>query len=148
MDETRIWNVARSQAQIQASMNSELGIPPTGLVGRWAMNEGTGTASTADSAGTNLGTMVASPTWVAGAPLLDPPAPGANASLAFNGINQYATMGNTSALGASQFTLEGWINRSGAGATTSTGATGLENANAAVPIISRVVPKATARIWT
>ena len=61
MDEIRIWNQARSQAQIQGSMDSEVAFPTTGLVGRWGMNEGTGTAFTADSIGANLGTMVASP---------------------------------------------------------------------------------------
>ena len=47
-------------------MNTEIGFPTTGLVGRWGMNEGTGTAPR-QTVGTNTGTMVATPTWVAGA---------------------------------------------------------------------------------
>src|SRR5438093_2184542 len=43
LDEARIWNVARTQSAIQASMNSELVSPATGLIGRWGMNEGAGT---------------------------------------------------------------------------------------------------------
>ena len=35
-----------------------------GLLGRWGMNEGTGTTTTADSVGTNTGTLAASPTWL------------------------------------------------------------------------------------
>ena len=41
IDEARIWNTVRSQAQIQASMNSEVS-SGTGLVGRWHLNEGSG----------------------------------------------------------------------------------------------------------
>src|SRR5438093_6530821 len=42
LDEARVWNIARSQAQIQTSMNSELASAP-GLIGRWGMNEVSGT---------------------------------------------------------------------------------------------------------
>ncbi len=42
IDEARIWSVARTQAQIQAAMNSEI-TSGTGLLGRWGMNEGSGT---------------------------------------------------------------------------------------------------------
>ncbi|MFZ1262277.1 MAG: LamG domain-containing protein, partial [Chitinophagaceae bacterium] len=42
IDEARIWNFARSQVQISASMNSEL-TSGTGLLGRWGLNDGLGT---------------------------------------------------------------------------------------------------------
>ena len=42
MDEVRIWNVARSQAQIQGSMNTEMTSPTANLAGRWGLDEGTG----------------------------------------------------------------------------------------------------------
>ncbi len=45
LDEARIWNVARTQAQIQASMNSEILSPTSGLVGRWGMNDASGTTA-------------------------------------------------------------------------------------------------------
>ena len=42
LDEARGWNVVRSQADIQAAMNQE--VPSgVGLLGRWGMNEGSGT---------------------------------------------------------------------------------------------------------
>ena len=44
LDEVRIWNFARTQAQIQASMGYEI-TSGTGLLGRWGMNEATGTTS-------------------------------------------------------------------------------------------------------
>jgi hypothetical protein len=38
MDELKIWNIARTQSQIQTSMNSELLGTESGLVGYWKMN--------------------------------------------------------------------------------------------------------------
>jgi len=66
MDEVRIWSYARSQAQILATKNQQVGTD-TGLLGAWAFNEATGTTA-ADTAGTNnQGTLTGSPTWVTGA---------------------------------------------------------------------------------
>jgi hypothetical protein len=42
LDEFRIWNVARTQAQIQANMNSQLSLPQTGLVRYYNFNQGVG----------------------------------------------------------------------------------------------------------
>ncbi len=47
LDDLRVWSVARSQVQIQAEMNTELGLVP-GLVGYWKFN-----GDLEDSAGTN-----------------------------------------------------------------------------------------------
>lgn len=41
--DVRMWNVARTQAQIQASMNSELTGTETGLIGYWKCRESYGT---------------------------------------------------------------------------------------------------------
>ena len=68
----RIWNSARSQAQIQAAKDTEITSGQAGLLGAWNLNDGTGTGL-ADSSGNGVtGTAVGSPTWVAG---FDPPAP-------------------------------------------------------------------------
>jgi len=40
IDEVRIWNVVRSQAQIQANMGNELAGNESGLVGYWNFNQG------------------------------------------------------------------------------------------------------------
>ena len=42
IDEVRIWNIARTQAQIQADMNQYLSGNESGLVGYWQFNEGSG----------------------------------------------------------------------------------------------------------
>ena len=134
IDEVRIWNVARTQAQIQGSMNTEMTSPTANLIGRWGLDEGTG-AAIADSSGSGFnGTTVASPSWVDGFNVA-PPVGGAN-GLQFDGVNDYVTFGPaTSTLGAAQFTLETWFKRTGAGATTATsGGTG---GITAVPLIAK-----------
>jgi len=50
IDELRIWTVARTQAQIAASMNVSLSGPQAGLVGYWKMDGGAG-QSVVDSSG-------------------------------------------------------------------------------------------------
>jgi hypothetical protein len=50
LDEVRIWNVARTQSQIQANMNQPLNGPQPGLVGYWQFDEVEGTYA-ADSSG-------------------------------------------------------------------------------------------------
>jgi hypothetical protein len=42
IDEVRIWNVARTPEQIQATMNTPFTEPQSGLVGYWQLNENTG----------------------------------------------------------------------------------------------------------
>ncbi len=73
LDEARIWNVARSQVQIQGTMNSEI-TSGTGLLARWGLDEGTGT-SVASSVGTFPGTLTNGPTWVPGFVPTGPVAP-------------------------------------------------------------------------
>ncbi len=64
IDEARIWNIARTQAEIQASMNLEV-ISGAGLIGRWGLNDGTGISAANSVAGSPAGTLVNSPSWVA-----------------------------------------------------------------------------------
>jgi hypothetical protein len=63
MDEIRIWNVARTQAQIQAVMNTSVPTNATGLRAYYKLDESAGT-STADATGNgHNGTLINSPTW-------------------------------------------------------------------------------------
>jgi hypothetical protein len=85
IDEVRVWNYARSAAEIAATKDVTVASSP-GLVGRYGLNEGTGT-TTASSTGTSAGTLTNGPLWIEGATLVtnDPPtvsitAPANNAS--------------------------------------------------------------------
>ena len=46
MDEVRIWNMARTQAQIQFSMNNRISSTTSGLVGYYKLDESSGTTAT------------------------------------------------------------------------------------------------------
>jgi hypothetical protein len=88
LDEVRIWNYARTQQEIVANMNAEVMSAP-GLVARWGLNEGSGTAVTDSTSTPRNGTIVGSAgtdwNWEAGAPFnlpplnLPPDQPGLNA---------------------------------------------------------------------
>ncbi len=60
-----------------------------------------------------------------------------NQGLQLNGTSQYATLGATGQLNATNFTLELWFNQTGNGSTTSTGNSGLEGSDVAVPLIAK-----------
>lgn len=69
MDEVRIWNVARTAAQIKGAMSMQLAGNEAGLVGYWRLEDGAGDVA-ADSSGSanagslGAGTASARPTWV------------------------------------------------------------------------------------
>lgn len=65
LDEARIWNVVRTQTEIQGTMNAEITSPTANLIGRYGMNEGSGT-SVSTSSGSTSGSAVANPIWAAG----------------------------------------------------------------------------------
>ncbi len=68
MDEARIWNTIRSEAQIQAAMTGPLATSP-GMVARWSMDEGTG-GTIASSAGTTVNGALNGPLFVTGTPFV------------------------------------------------------------------------------
>jgi hypothetical protein len=72
LDEARIWNHARSAAQILAGRNQEI-TSAAGLLGRWGLNETAGTAA-ADSAGAGIHGVIVGSDWtrVTGAPFVQP----------------------------------------------------------------------------
>jgi hypothetical protein len=75
----------------------------TGLVGRWAFDEGSGTTAS-DSAGSSNGTLVSGPTWVTGKI-------GSNA-ISFDGVNDKVSINNSSAIVPTEITLSVWVNPS------------------------------------
>ncbi|HUL02399.1 MAG TPA: LamG-like jellyroll fold domain-containing protein [Gemmatimonadales bacterium] len=69
LDEVRLWNVARTQSEIQGAMSRELTGSEPGLVGYWPLDEGAGNVAhdrTADANNGTLGTgsTPGAPAWV------------------------------------------------------------------------------------
>ena len=88
VDEVRIWNVARTQAEIAANMNLEVAPSPE-LIGRWGFNEGAGAVAFNSVAGRPHGTLTNTPPRVVGAVPIDavaPPAPQDVAAHVGNGV--------------------------------------------------------------
>lgn len=139
IDEVRIWNIARTDAEILSNYNSEITTAPN-LAGRWSLNEASGTAAanSANGDATSNGTIVNEVRWVTGYNQTDATT---NASMDFNGVHDYVTFGTASTLNTSTtvpaatgFTLEAWIKIEGSGVATSTGTGGLA---AAIPLIAK-----------
>ena len=89
VDEFRIWNTSRTQAEIKTNMfNKNLLNTATGLVGYYKMNENTGSTTANSSTNTTGidGTLIGSPTWLA-----SPVKYAANA-LSFDGTDDAVTI--------------------------------------------------------
>jgi hypothetical protein len=65
IDEVRIWNIARTESEIQSTMNQSLNGNETGLIGYWKFDEGTGTTTSDATSNHNNGT-ISGATWVPG----------------------------------------------------------------------------------
>jgi hypothetical protein len=129
LEEARIWGIVRTDQQIFDNMNLE--IPQgAGLLGRWGLNEGSGTTAGNSVANGVNGTLTNGPLWTTDSTLPQPTAAG----LRFGGTNSYVTFGNAAALGASTFTIETWFRRDGAGLATTTGGGGLARA---IPLLTK-----------
>jgi concanavalin A-like lectin/glucanase superfamily protein/List-Bact-rpt repeat protein/fibronectin type III domain protein len=69
VDEVRIWNVARTLQEIQSTANAKISSSTPGLVGRWSLDEGSGTAVNGSAGTTINGTVTGTAfSWVGGAP--------------------------------------------------------------------------------
>jgi hypothetical protein len=106
IDEMRIWNTARTQAEIKANMfNRNLANNSTGLVAYYRMNDGSGTTATNSCTNTPAidGTLTNGPTWSAS------PIQFAGNALKFNGSSNYVELSNRINIGSSDFTIEAWV---------------------------------------
>jgi hypothetical protein len=130
IDEARIWNTARTEAEIQAGMTGPITSAPD-LVARWGLDETRGTV-VHDSTGTVDGTLVAGQ-YVTGTPFLSQSSPTVDHAVELNGRNAYVGIAPTPDLGLKTFTLETWFNRKGQSDTTSTGSGGV----VAIPLIAK-----------
>src|SRR5207249_11238350 len=132
LDEARVWNYARTQAEIGGTKNVEVPSEP-GLIGRWGMNEGSGT-SVGDSSGSGInGTATNGPIWVPGfvpgaagtatptapatataTPTPTPAATSTGTAPDFDGSNDYVRFGPARRRGAARLTIGAWVKREGA----------------------------------
>jgi hypothetical protein len=93
IDEARVWNLARTQGEIQTAINDEIDTAVTGLVARWGLNEGSGTV-VGDAVAPLVNGAVAGSgyVWASGSPFdltFPPPAAPtllASQALAFNRV--------------------------------------------------------------
>ncbi len=63
VDEVRIWNTARTEAEINANMNLRLTGSESGLAGNWGFDEGTGTTALDNTGNANSGTLTGGPSY-------------------------------------------------------------------------------------
>jgi hypothetical protein len=112
IDEFRIWSVARTQSEIQQSMNQTLNGSETGLLTYYRFDHQSGT-TVVDLSGNNLhGTLtnMDNDDWVSSiAPdfsLTD--SPGSGKSLDFDGVDDYIDL-STGVWFNGDFTVESWI---------------------------------------
>ncbi len=65
IDEVRVWNVARTEAEISANKSNEL-TSGVGLLARYGLGEGSGTTTASSVTGAPNGTLSGSPVWMHG----------------------------------------------------------------------------------
>ena len=106
-DDIRIWNVARTQSQIQAFMHRSLVGNDSGLLAYWRMDDASGTTLTDSSATGNTATLFGGTTWSnSAAPLMA----GAGSALNFIAAsNQFVSITNQPALNAFPITVMTWF---------------------------------------
>ena len=112
LDEVGIWNVARTQAQIQADMAGSLAAPQSGLVGYWRFDAGAGLTAIDSSGRGYTGTLTNGPVWVSST-VPFAPCPVAQGAVAINEIMYNPTAPNASYVEiynnkSSSFDLSNW----------------------------------------
>ncbi|MHC1737925.1 MAG: LamG domain-containing protein [Ignavibacteriaceae bacterium] len=107
IDEVRIWNTVRTEAQIKANMHRQLTGSETGLVSYYNMNDGSGTTVTDSKTGNaSPGTLENGPLWKSSGCFAGP-----INTLLFDGSNDYIQVSDANSLDLTDnYTLESWIN--------------------------------------
>ncbi len=106
-DEIRVWNVARTQGQIQADMHRSLVGDEPGLIAYWRMDEGTGTTLSDSSGHGQTATLFGGTSWSnSTAPIVT----GAGSALNFNAASgQAVIIPHQAALNAYPLTVMTWF---------------------------------------
>ncbi len=113
IDEVRIWNIPRTQKQIQAAMHSQLNGQEQGLVGYWRLNEGSGQTARDETSFGNHGLLGFTanaenqdPIWVK--PPSQPP-DSSNYALDFDGLDDHVLFEPNVLDTPQQITMEAWV---------------------------------------
>ncbi len=108
MDEVRVWDTERTEAEIKANMFKELTGNETGLLSYYKMSDGSGSSlSDNQTAGTYDGTISGGYAWTTSGAFAD-----SRNGLDFDGSNDYINCGNDASLqrnGAQTLTIEAWV---------------------------------------
>ena len=107
LDEFRVWNTIRTEAEIKANMYKELAGNETGLVAYYKMSNGSGTdLDDNKSGGTNPGSLNGGTLWTASGCFA-----GSRQALDFDGSNDYVafTEANSPVYNNNALTIEAWI---------------------------------------
>ncbi|MFO0543755.1 MAG: LamG-like jellyroll fold domain-containing protein, partial [Pseudanabaena sp.] len=108
IDEVRVWNVAKTQSQIQASLSQKLTGNEQGLIGYWNFEETSGHIINDLTTNSNHGMLIngVQRTVANSNPIARPE----GKALYFDGVNDYIQVGaNASLIVSDKFTLEAWI---------------------------------------
>ncbi|MFM6408660.1 MAG: LamG-like jellyroll fold domain-containing protein, partial [Microcystis sp.] len=109
IDEVRVWNVAKTQAQIQTYYNRNLTGKEQGLAGYWKFDETSGNTVYDLSGNNNNATLINGIQRTLANP--NPIARPEGKALYFDGVNDYVNAGTNSSLEVTNtLTLEAWIN--------------------------------------
>ena len=111
LDEIRIWNVLRTQSQIQSRRFSEVAGTEPGLVAYWKMNEAAGSSLADSSSGGNPATAHNGPTWVAGG-IMEPPVVDTNPPAISNVVANSLTDTSVTIAFSTDETATGWVSYS------------------------------------
>lgn len=113
LDEVRIWKVARTQEQIQATMHAQLSGQEQGLAAYWRLNEGAGQAANDRTSFGNHGILGLSfnveaqdPIWVKPPAL---PSDSSNFALDFDGLDDHVLFEPNLLDTPQQITMEAWV---------------------------------------
>ncbi|SLM32559.1 exported hypothetical protein [Desulfamplus magnetovallimortis] len=107
MDEVRVWNTARTEAEIKANMYKEITTPNANLKAYYKMSDGSGITLTDNSDNSNPGTITNGATWKASGAFAGP-----RKALDFDGSNDYVNIPHNAQLSftnESNYTIEAWI---------------------------------------
>jgi large repetitive protein len=112
MDEIRVWNDVRTEAEIKANMYIELVGNEANLAVYYKMSNGSGTSLNDDKASGTYDLTISGASWKASGAFA-----GSRQALDFDGTNDYISIPHHASLnmGTGNFTYEYWVNTSNSG---------------------------------